>query len=346
MSAIDWDGLEDASGIQDQLAQVKRERDRLARQLHEVKHKQADYLATVEEAVRDSVGRIEIAPVRTPPRRADSGQVLIAQLSDLQTGKVTPDYNTEVCRQRVMRYADEIIHIARGHRIRHLVVPILGDVLENCDIFPGQQYLIDSTLYAQVFDTTPVIIADFLRRLLGHFDTVRVEAVQGNHGRIGRRGQFSGADNADKMVYRVVKLLLRGEPRLTFNIADREGAESAWYSLLEIGNYTALLFHGDQIRGHSGLPWYGFQKKVNSWASGGIGAGVTFQDAMCGHFHQLARIPLNHRTVWVNGSIESYNTFAQEQLAGQSEPMQWVLLVDPEQGRVTASYGVGLRGDR
>jgi hypothetical protein len=64
---------------------------------------------------------------------------------------------------------------------------------------------------------------------------------------------------------------------------------------------------------------------------------------MCGHFHQAAVIPLNQRTVWVNGSTESYNTFAQEQLAGQSEPTQWVLLCDPDEGVITASYGVRLR---
>lgn len=343
----DWDLFAEEVVAGDDLvaevARLKKERDRLARQLHDVKHKHADYLETVHTAVSEAVSRIEVPVVRVPPARASSGRTAIALLSDLQTGKVTPDYNTEVCRERVLSYADKIIEIGRENKIRHCVVPILGDVLENCDIFPGQQYLIDSTLYAQVFESTPTIIADFLRRLAGYFASVRVEAVQGNHGRIGRRGQFSGADNADKMVYRVTKLLLRNEPRIEFNIADREGAESAWYKIMQVGNYSALLFHGDQVRGHSGIPWYGFQKKVNSWASGGIGPGVTFDDAMCGHFHQLARIPLNQRTVWVNGSIESYNTFAQEQLAGQSEPMQWVLICDPEEGVIVSSYGVRLR---
>jgi len=339
----EWDDLEGEISASDEVTRLKGQLNRISRQLYEVKHKRADYIAAVHEALTDAMGRIEIEPVRIPPKRAHSDQVLVAQLSDLQTGKVTPDYNTEVCRERVMRYADEIIQIGRAHKARHCVVPILGDVIESCDIFPGQSYLVDSTLYAQVFNTTPVIIADFLRRLLGHFATVRVEAVQGNHGRIGRKGQYSGADNADKMVYRVVKLLLRDEPRLEFNIADLDGPESSWFKIMEIGNYSALLFHGDQVRGHSGIPWYGFQKKVNSWASGGIGPGITFDDAMCGHFHQRAMIPLNQRTVWVNGSIESYNTFAQEQLAGQSEPSQWVLLCDPEKGAITASYGVRLR---
>lgn len=342
-----WEGFaEEAradSQAEDEFLRVKRERDRLARQLYEVKHKHADYIAAIHEAVGDAMARIEVAPVKLPPLRADSGHVIVALLSDLQTGKVTPDYNSTVCRERVMVYADKIIDIARAHRIRTCVVPMLGDMVESTDLFPGQQYLVDSTLYAQIFESTPTILADFLRRLLGYFTTVRVEAVQGNHGRIGRRGQYAGSDNADKMVYRVSKLLLSAETRLEFNIADMDGAESAWFKIMKIGNYSALLFHGDQIKGHSGLPWYGFQKKVNSWASGGISLDVTFDDAMCGHFHQLARLPLNQRTVWVNGSTESYNTFAQEQLAGQSEPMQWVLVCDPEGGFITASYGVRLR---
>lgn len=338
------EGIGDQVHAADDLVRVKRERDTLARQLYEVKHRHSDYLETVVEAATGAISRIELAPVRLPARSArTSGMVVVAQLSDLQTGKVTPDYNTEVCRERVMRYADEIIAIGREHGSRECVVPMLGDIIEGCDIFPGQVYLVDSTLYDQVFNTTPVILADFLRQLLTWFRSVRVEAVQGNHGRIGRKGQYSGADNADKMVYRLVKLLLRDEPRVEFNIADLAGPESSWFKIMEIGNYSALLFHGDQIRGHSGIPFYGLQKKINSWASGGIGPGVTFDDAMCGHFHQLARIPLNQRTVWMNGSIESYNTFAQEQLAGQSEPTQWTLICDPEAGKITASYGVGLR---
>jgi hypothetical protein len=62
-----------------------------------------------------------------------------------------------------------------------------------------------------------------------------------------------------------------------------------------------------------------------------------------GHWHQLARIPLNSKSVWVNGSTESTNTYASENLAAQSEPSQWLLFVDPRAGRVTASYGVDLR---
>jgi hypothetical protein len=244
-----------------------------------------------------------------------------------------------------MAYAEKIVRITkiqrRDHPVRKCVVPMLGDMVEGVDIFPGQQWLIDSTLYAQVFRTTPNILADFLRYLARFFEEVEVWAVDGNHGRIGRKGLFGPEDNADKMVYRVTELLLQDEPRVTWNIADYSG-ERSWYKVLEIGNYSALLIHGDQIRGAMGYPFYGLGKKVHSWGSGGLGEDSGFKDVMLGHWHQLAMIPMNFRKVWQNGSTESTNTFASEMLAAQSKPSQWLLFVEPEVGRVTASYGVDL----
>jgi hypothetical protein len=349
----EFDDFEESVLQDDELTRVKRDRDRLARQLHEVKHKQADYLATVREAVEDSVGRVRIARVRPPanlvqrpggPRRDE--EYAVALLSDLQTGKITPDYNSDVARERTLRYADKIIELAKiqeqHHPVRKCVVAMLGDMVEGVDIFPGQQWLIDSTLYDQVFNTTPVICVDFIRRLLTHFDEVTVYAVDGNHGRLGRKGQYGPMDNADRMVYRIIELMLTDEPRFKLVMTDPDG-ERNWFQIMELGAYSAMLIHGDQIRGSMGFPWYGLSKKVNSWAAGGLGRDVTFQDVFMGHYHQLSLIPLNHRNVYANGSTESYNTFAQETLAAQSEPSQWLLFVDPRKGRVTASYGVHLR---
>lgn len=352
MSSPDWDGFDESARRNDEIGAVKAERDRLARQLHETKHKQADYLATVREAVQEAVSRIELAPVPPPvplvPRggRARPQEYAVALLSDLQTGKITPDYNSGVARARVLKYAQKIVEISKvqeqHHPVRHCIVPLLGDVVEGVDIFPGQQWLIDSTLYAQIFNTTPVVLADFCRILLAHFDTVTVYAVDGNHGRIGRKGTFGPEDNADKMVYRVLQLLMRDEPRFELIMRDPAG-ERNWYQVMELGAYKALLIHGDQIRGHSGFPWYGLGKKVQGWAAGGLGEDSGFQDVFMGHWHQLARIPLNQRAVYVNGSTESTNTYAAENLAAQSDPSQWLLFVDPRKGRVTASYGVDLK---
>lgn len=335
----------------DEVKQLKLQVGKLSRELYQVKHKHADYLTTVWEAVQDSLAGVTLRPVPAPSGLNTLGldedeEVCVPLLSDLQTGKITPDYNTEICRERVMRYAEKIVRITNvqraDHPVRHCVVPMLGDLLEGTDVFPGQQWLIDSTLYAQVFNTTPGIIVDFLRYLLANFDTVTVEAVQGNHGRIGRKGMLGPEDNADRMIHRIVALMMRDEPRFTMNMADPVG-ERAWYKIMTIGEYRALLIHGDQIRGSMGYPFYGLGKKVHSWASGGLGDDSSFQDVMLGHWHQLARIPMNKRTVWQNGSTESTNTYASEMLAAQSDPSQWLLFVDPVAARVTASYGVELK---
>jgi hypothetical protein len=340
--------IEDVQSEQD-LAELKKKYNRLARQLYDVKHRRADYIDAVETAAREAIENIEIAPVpnRMPGYHGTgTPEVAVALLSDTQVGKITPDYNSDVAHQRVMKYAEKIVRITEiqrhDHPVDHIVVPMLGDMVEGCDIFPGQQWLLDSTLYRQVFDTTPTIIVDFLRYLLANFETVTVEAVQGNHGRIGRKGQYGPEDNADRMVYKLVQLLMRDEPRLIYNMADPAG-ERAWYKVMEIGNYRAMLIHGDQIRGQMGFPWYGVGKKVHSWASGGIPE--QFDDLMMGHYHQLALVPMNKRSVWANGSTESTNTFAAETLAAQSDPSQWLLFVNPDAGKVTASYAVRLLDD-
>lgn len=339
----------DYASLQERVSQLKRDQTNTLRQLHAVKHKHQDYIDAMVAAIEECIGRQVIAPVRAPaPRKQAKGkpEVALALLSDMQTGKRTPTYSTEVCAQRVALYAEKIIRIAQvqeqDHPVRQIRVAALGDLVEGCDIFPGQGWLIDSTLYTQLLDSTPVIIVDFVRKLLTYFDEVVLDFVDGNHGRIGRRGQFGPMDNADRMVARIVKLMLRNEPRAQVYMTDPEG-ERDWYRILRIGNYSALMIHGDQIRGHSGFPWYGLGKKVQGWGSGGLGEDSSFQDVLMGHYHQLGAIPLNHRTVWANGSTESSNTFAAENLAAQSEPAQWLLFVDPVAGQVTASYGVRLR---
>lgn len=333
---------EDAENY-DELARLKRELNNVQRQLYETKHRRADYLSTVDNAVRETIlgQTIEPVPMPDPYTYAASHCYTVALLSDTQTGKITPDYNSNVARARVLDYADKIIELGQSTGTLRCAVPMLGDMIEGVDIFPGQQWLIDTTLYRQVFDTTPVMVVEFLRRLLTWFEHVEVYAVQGNHGRIGRKGQFGPEDNADKMVYRIVQLMLRDEPRVSFSITDYEG-ERSWYQIMHLGAYSALLIHGDQIRGQMGFPWYGLGKKVHSWASGGLPGGDTFTDVMMGHYHQMAAVPLNHRTVWANGSTESTNTFAAETLAAQSTPGQWVLTVDPETGGVNSAHPVRL----
>lgn len=268
----------------------------------------------------------------------------MAVLSDWQLGKRTPSYDSEVCATRIEKYAEKVIRLTdiqrADHPVKHLRVHVLGDLVEGEMIFPGQAHLIDSSLYAQVVENGPTILAGFLRKMLAHFESVHVVAVIGNHGRIGRKGDFNPQTNADRMLYRITQRILEGESRLTWDIPSIPN-ERAWYAISAIGNYSALLIHGDQFRGTAGIPWYGLQKKAGGWALGAIPE--SFDDVDFGHFHQPTRVTLNNVTARCSGSPESHNDFAAEQLAAVGTPSQSLRFVHPERGIVTAEYVVWLQ---
>lgn len=329
----------------EELVLLKQTNQRLMKQLAQSKNKHADYVAAVYQAASDAASNLVIPPVSKPKRdpRRRQEEVAVPLVSDLQLAKVTPDYDSDVCEQRMNLYADKIIRLAEiqrsDHPVRKAYIPVLGDAIEGIEIFPGQQWLVDAGLYRQIMVDGPRIFLTFFRKLLTAFDEIEVMWIIGNHGRIGRKGTFDPETNGDRMLGKLIQMLLVDEPRIKFTVPDGRG-ERNWYGVAQIGNYSALCIHGDQIRGSLGLPFYGLQKKVNSWAAGAIPE--PFQDVFMGHYHQIASIPLNQRDVYVNGSTESYNTYAAEQLAAMSSPTQWCLFVDPNVGQVTASYKVRL----
>lgn len=331
--------------LEERNKQLRKANHNLTGKIADTKISKQDMVDAVYDAVSDAMSGLDIQPVPAPKYRVGKGdgEHAVALVSDLQLAKVTPTYTSEICEQRMEEYAQKIIKLAEIQRTDHpvdeITVTCLGDIVEGVEIFPGQQWLIDAGLYRQVTVDGPRIMINFFRTLLGAFKKVHVVWVIGNHGRIGRKGTFDPETNADRMLGNIIQMLLENEPRIDFVVPDGRG-ERNWYAVAEVGNYKALCIHGDQIRGHSGFPWYGLGKKVQGWAAGAIPE--DFQDVFMGHFHQVARVPLNNRTVWANGSTESYNTYAQENLAAMSDPQQWLLFVDPEKGKVTASYVVDL----
>ena len=319
---------------------------RLLRQLDKAKASKAELVEAVYRAALDAASGLSLAPIPHPDRdrRKGRAEVAVAMLSDWQLGKKTPTYSSEVCEARVQRYASKVESLAAiqraDHPVRTVHVWLLGDLVEGELIFPGQAHRIDASLYRQVAVDGPRILGDFLRRMLGAFDRVHVTAVIGNHGAIGGpvRREMHPESNADTMVYRITEQIV-SDPRLTWTIADPSG-ERGWYAIDRIGEYSCLLFHGDQVRGgFAGFPFYGLAKKVWGWSTA---IGEPFQDVALGHWHTPTRMTLNRVTARVNGSTESDNTYALEQLAAAGRPSQWLYFVDPDKGRVTAEYVVQL----
>jgi hypothetical protein len=162
----------------------------------------------------------------------------------------------------------------------------------------------------------------------------------GNHGRIGRKGDYSRADNLDLLVYRLARERLREHEttgRLVWHPAE------TWFTLVEVGAYHALLVHGDQIKSFGGnVPAFGITRKGNAWATGVLG--VDFTDILMGHFHQPLVVPLakGPGRTFVNPSIESDSPYAQEFVAANGIAGQRLHYVNPRKGRITSEHVVWL----
>ncbi len=316
---------------------------RLFTQYSKAKQRGDEYVQAVYQAARDAAQFIEPTPV-TPPksdtRTAKRAEVALWHLTDFQGGKVTDTYNRKVMRARVENYVEkarQITEIQRAdHPVKHGVVLFTGDMVEGITVFPGQVWELDGTLFEQMFDVADLLIW-VIKQALSIYETVQVVAEYGNHGRLGRKGDgIKPSDNVDRMVYQMAKDRLADEPRLV----DFQ-TSGDWYQHFTVGNYRAMAIHGDEIKSFGGnIPAYGILRKANQWAAGVL---PEFRDLYIGHYHQSMQLQLaNGGSVFMTGSPESDNVYAQEFVAATGDPSQRLHFIDPDKGRVTAEYRVWL----
>jgi len=330
----------------EKIQELKETNSRLLKRIDKLKDKKADMAEAIYRGARDGMSTLSLPKVKAPPKTTSKKgeEICVPLLSDIQLAKQTESYNTEVAEERVLRYAEKIIKIARIQKATHIVkkcvVFALGDIIEGELIFPGQAHEIDSSLYRQVTVDGPRILSRFFNTLLTEFEEVECYWVIGNHGALGGRSRkdYNPETNADRMLGKILQTMFEGEKRIKFHIPDR-----SWYTVADLGvKAKFLLFHGDNIRGTMGVPFYGYNKKILGWKSlGAAGLMEQFTHAVCGHYHTPTHLYINDIRVWVNGSTESHNPYAQEQLASMGRPSQYTLFVKPSKG-VTAEYLVDL----
>jgi hypothetical protein len=339
-----------ADAESDRVKELKDTNERLLKQIDKLKDKKADMIEAVYRGAKDGMSTLSLPKIIKPTKskkRTTQEEICVPLLSDIQLAKRTVDYDTSVAEERVIRYAHKIVKIAEIQRATHKVekcaVLALGDIVEGELIFPGQAHLIDSSLYRQVTVDGPRILHSFFSILLENFQEVDVHWVIGNHGALGGRSRrdYNPESNADRMLGKILQTMFADEKRITFHIP--EGVDNHWYQVADLGDKAKFLcFHGDNIRGSMGVPFYGYNKKILGWkALASQGLMEDFTHAVAGHYHTPTSLYINDVRVWVNGSTESYNSYAQEQLASMGRPSQYCLFVKSDKG-VTAEYLVNL----
>lgn len=339
-------GLADKVGNIDDAVEVDELRKALVRAQRDVMKARAKTEHLVEAtitAARDAVlarGPIKPVPKPVAKRKTAKAETALLVMGDWQGSKVTTSYNTEVMQTRVNQYMDKVERITTVQRADHpvndAVVVFGGDMVEGLFNYPTQPYEIDHTLFGQYVKVS-ALITDVVRRALSLFSTVTVVPEWGNHGRIGsRRDAVPRGDNVDRMCYELAKQLLQDETRLTWQDCPDD------IQRLEVGNYRAVVIHGDEIgRGGFSSP-NTIVQHVNRWRSGVYP--WAFTDCYIHHYHQHQEWSLadGRGAVFMTGSTESDNRYARDTMAASAVPSQRLHFVDPSEGRVTAQYKVWL----
>lgn len=335
---FDLDGLSEQAeqDLIEENERLKAANRRLFKSHSKMKHDRAEYMETLYNAVTDARENTDKPKALRSPKkdtRTKKEEAALWHLTDWQGGKKTSSYDMDQMDRRVERYVEKAAHLTdvmrADHPIRHCTILFGGDMVEGVNIFPGQVWELDGTLFEQIFRVSDRMTWA-IQQALQIYETVEVVGEWGNHGRIGKKGDgLKASDNVDRICYEISRRDLGSAKGLVgFKIWDK------WYQHFTIGNYAGLLVHGDEIKSFGGnTPSYGILRKANSWASGVV---PKFRDVYIGHYHQQMMLQLaNGGAVFMTGSTESDNEYAREFVAAVSAPSQRLNFVDPEAGRVT-----------
>lgn len=316
---------------------------RLERQLKDAKDKTQKLVDATKEGAKDAfllAGPMPTVPIPDHDNRTRSPEVALWDLGDWQGAKKTTTYDSGVMHERVIRYCDlasKITDIHRSdHPVRDCVVVFGGDMVEGLFNFPTQPHEIDMTIFGQYAGVSRLLI-EVVRRALATYETVQVVAEWGNHGRIGsKRDAVPRSDNVDRMCFEFARTMLADEERLTWDDCPED------IQRLEIGNYRALVIHGDEVgRGGYSSPSTIVQH-VAKWQSGAYP--WEFRDCYVHHYHNHSEhaLPNGLGSVYFNGSTESDNRYALTTMAASAVPSQRLHFIDPDAGRVVSAHKVWL----
>ena len=335
--------LDDAINEERNSEQLRQALARTQRQLAEAKQRNADLSAATYSGAWDAVMSLPpIKPVVAPKKdnRKAKAEIALVHATDWQGSKVTTSYNSEIMRKRVMEFAHKSVSITdvqrSDHPVKDCTIMFGGDMVEGLFNYSAQLWEIDASLFTQ-FTTVSFLMVDFVRYFLANFENVNVVAEWGNHGRIGsKRDHVPKGDNVDRMCYEFARQMMKDEKRLTWEDCPEDIQQ------VEIGNYRALLMHGDEV-GRAGFASpSAWQAAGNRWKAGAYK--WMFQDIFLGHYHRFAQEPMSDQTgnIYWTGSTESDNRYARDSMAVSGVPSQRLHFVDPVKGRTTAIYQVHL----
>lgn len=171
--------------------------------------------------------------------------------------------------------------------------------------------------------------AQMFRDLSAWFPTIKVLYLSGNHGRradVAKKDYQQAQDSWDYLIGSIAKSHCSNLSNVEFVIPD------SFSAVVNIQGKNFCVFHGDDIKGWAGIPWYGIERKTRRLTALNAAHDHKVDYYCMGHFHALATQAALKGETFINGSWVGCDPFSFNALSGYNEPMQLLHGVHREHG--------------
>ena len=248
-------------------------------------------------------------------------------ISEEATGGLN-SYNKNTLEAQMKMLLDGIVSISVKQLSAHPVLKIhmLGDMLEGMGIFPSQAYNVDQDLYDQFFSFGD-LVCKLLLELLQLYDRVEIKCVPGNHGRVGKKGEYPHYINWDLFWYKHLEQKLQNYDRITWDITK------SWWMTDTNHDTTSLLIHGDGIKSWMSIPYYGIERADSRYTKLFASMRNQYQILEMGHFHTPTILPAPTGHTIINGCFTGASVYALKDLTTTTRPVQIMFGVHKDHGK-------------
>lgn len=290
----------------------------------------------IVHALRSSITQCD--PVKMQYKKQSSpksGLTHVLQLSDWHYGAVTKkdevdgfgEYNPDIADRRIAHLGQSILDYTEIQRHGYNVPNL--HILGTADFISGEIHPELQTTNAFPAPMQAVRCGYALGGLIAmfapHFEKVTADLITlDNHGRLTKKPQCAdgGLNNWCYIVAEIAAQYVAKMRNVTVNIHAKPSA------LVRIGPESYLCFHGHQIKGWSGKPYYGFDRRVAMEAVKRMGVpDQAFTKLVLGHFHH----GFNGDNWIMGGSLSGTDAF-DHSCGRHSKPHQTSWFVHPTKG--------------
>jgi transposase-like protein len=312
--------------------------------------KQHGLFRAIVDEIREIKPLTSLPPVVTPPSREGKiKESLVMHLSDGHHDEiVVPDecggleeYDFNISCRRAEKFVDTMIDFTQtalsNYNFTDLTILAYGDHTSG-EIHGA----VERSQFRNQFKNCFAIgrlHALMVRDLAPFFKSVNVVYVPGNHGRRSEKKNHHGAhDNWDYLIAKVTEMHCASMANVAFTIPN------AFSINVEINGVVFNVSHGDDVKGHQGIPFYGMLRRHGNLMKLGQMQNTTapIRYSVMGHHHVAASLQDMNGELLANGAWVGTNAYSYNSFSGYREPSQLIHGVNPKHG-VTWKMNVQIR---